>query len=77
MRIHQCRIQVWNIEGIALDVEKLVKPDAVVWKGDSSLPKECQGIRVLAAPIGTLEHVAGQFAHKSREQDTVFMRMPT
>ena len=32
---------------------KLVKPDAVVWKGDSSLPRECQGIRVLGAPIGT------------------------
>ena len=57
-------------------VAKLVKPDAVVWKGDSSLPREWQGIRVLGAPIGTPEYVADQLAHK-REQETLFMRIPT
>ena len=56
---------------------KLVKPDAVVWKGDSSLPRECQGIRVLGAPIGTPEYVADQLAHNSREQETLFTRIPT
>ena len=63
--VHQGKTQVWNRAGIAPDgieeltrVAKLVKPDAEVWKGDSSLPRECQGIRVLGAPIGTPEYVA-------------------
>ena len=56
---------------------RLVKPDAVVWQGDSSLPRECQGIRVPGAPIGTPEYVADRLAHKSREQETLFRRIPT
>ena len=54
-----------------------MKPDAVAWEGDSSLPRESQGIRVLGAPIGTPEYVADQLAHKSSEQETLFTRIPT
>ena len=78
--VHQGKTQVWNRGGLAPDgieeltrVAKLVKPDAVVWKGDSSLPRECQGIRVLGAPIGTPEYVADQLAHKSREQEVCWL----
>ena len=46
----------------------------VVWKGDSFLPRECKGIRVLGAPFETLEYVGDQLVHKSREQETLFMR---
>ena len=57
-------------------VRGLVKPDAIVWKGDPSLPRELQRIRVLGAPISSPECVTDQLQKKSDEQETLFTRIP-
>ena len=57
-------------------VARLEKPDVIVWKGDPSLPRTLQGIRVLGAPIGSPEHVAHQLEKKSDKQETLFTRIP-
>ena len=61
--VHQGKTQVWNRLGVtSQSIEELVrvarveKPDAIVWKGDLSLPRTLQGIRVLGAPIGSPEN---------------------
>ena len=51
---------------------RLVKPDAVVWKGDHTLSPQQQGIRVLGAPVGSAEYVQSQLEQKSVEQETLF-----
>ena len=55
---------------------RLVKPDAVVWKGDHTLLRQQQGIRVLGAPLGSAEYVQSQLEQKSVEQETLFHRIP-
>ena len=37
----------------------MLKPEAVVWKGDPQLPEEQQRVRVLGVPIGRGEFVRG------------------
>ena len=81
--VHLGKTQEWNRGGVAprgieelVRVARLVKPDAIVWKGDPSLPRELQGICVLGAPIGSPEYVADQLQKKSDEQETLFTRIP-
>ena len=77
--IHHGKTQVWNRGGVEPEgVEeftrraRLVKPDAVVWKGDHTLLPQQQGIRVLGAPLGSAEYVQSQLEQKSVEQETLF-----
>ena len=56
---HLGKTQVWNRGGVVpVGIEHLtrlarrVKPDAVVWRGDTDLPLSQQGIQVLGVPIG-------------------------
>ena len=56
-------------------VARLEKPDAIVWKGDPSLPRTFQGIHVLGAPVGSPEYVADQMEKKSDKQETLFTRI--
>ena len=81
--VHQGKTQVWNRFGVTprgieelVRVARLEKPDAIVWKGDPSLPRTLQGIRVLGAPIGSPEYVADQLEKKSDKQETLFTRIP-
>ena len=59
IRLHLGKTQVWNRGGVTPDGvdelqrrARLLKPEAVVWKGDPQLPEEQQGVRVLGVPIG-------------------------
>ena len=75
--------QVWNRGGVVpVGIEQLtrlarrVKPDAVVWRGDTDLPLSQQGIRVLGVPIGQPEFVRHFLEKKNQEHQTLFQRIP-
>ena len=55
---------------------RAVKPDAIVWRGETSLPPEEQGIKVLGAPIGHPAFVHKYLEKKSIEQAELFQRIP-
>ena len=55
---------------------RLVKPDAVVWKGDPQLPPPQQGLKVLGVPIGQPEYVREFLQRKSGEHATLFREDP-
>ena len=46
---------------------RLVKPDAIVWRGDEELPLAQQGIRVLGAHIGRTEFVVAHLEGKDTQ----------
>ena len=46
---------------------RLVKPDAIAWRGDKELPLAQQGSRVLGAAIGRTEFVVAHLEGKTRE----------
>ena len=82
VNIHYGKTQVWNRGGVAPEVideftrlARLVKPEAVVWRGDTQLPVEGQGVRLLGVPIGS-PCVRQQLEDKSAEQDLLFHRIP-
>ena len=75
IRLHHGKTQVWN-RGDARGYWELtqaarrVKPDAVVWKGDSELPHAQQGLKVLGVPIGQPEYVRNFLEKRSRGSGT-------
>ena len=80
--LHLGKTQVWNRSGVVpASIEaisraaRLVKPDAIVWRGDAELPLTQQGIRVLGAPIGRTEFVVAHLEGKTREHEVLFRRI--
>ena len=80
--LHLGKTQVWNRSGVVpAGIEeisraaRLVKPDAIVWRGDEELPLAQQGIRVLGAPIGRTEFVVAHLEGKTREHEVLFQRI--
>ena len=61
--------------GLLSDAAKLVKPEAVVWRGDTELLERTRS-EGLGVPIGQPAHVQEFLAKKGREQDTLFQRIP-
>ena len=57
-------------------IARRVRPDVVVWRGDQNLPPSQQGLKVLVVPIGHTEFVKEFLEGKSREQVTLFQRIP-
>ena len=55
---------------------RVVKPDAIVWKGDPQLPPLQQGLKVLGVPIGQPKFIREFLQRKSGEQATLFERIP-
>ena len=83
IHLHHGKTQVWNRGGVLpggvneiTRLARVVKPGAVVWKGDRELPVTEQGVKVLGVPIGTPEHVQEFLAKKGREQEILFQRIP-
>ena len=82
IRLHLGKTQVWNWAGIPPGTNSLtrsarvVKPDAVVWRGDASLPLEQQGVKILGVPVGQPEFVRHFVSLKSVEHETLFERIP-
>ena len=83
IRLHHGKTKVWNRGGVEPEgIEELtriarrVRPDAVFWRGDQNLPQSEQGLKVLGVPIGHPEFVKEFLEGKSREQVTMFQRIP-
>ena len=83
INIHHGKTQVWNRGGIAPEgieeltrLAKLVKPEAVVWRGDANLSHNQHGVRILGVPICSAAFVRRQLEEKSAEQETLFHRIP-
>ena len=83
MHLHHGKTKVWNRGGVEPEniaqltrMARLVRPDAVVWRGEPELPRNQQGLRVLGVPIGQPEFVRDFLEVKTREQATLFQRIP-
>ena len=80
--LHAGKTQIWNrsgqcppgCEGI-FEAARVSDPDAVVWKGDQSLPTGNQGVVMLGAPLGHADFVARKLEAKSDEHRVLFRRI--
>ena len=64
IRVHDGKTQLWNradrvpAGGQALTAAaRRSDPDAIVWRGDATLPPEAQGVTILGTPLGHEEFV--------------------
>ena len=81
--IHFGKTKLWNAGGHKPPIAdalsaaaQVVKPEAVVWRGDTSLPGTKQGLKVLGLPVGCLEYIVAELNQKTRDQATLFDRIP-
>ena len=81
--IHQGKTKVWNREGLEPPAcarlqaaAILVTPDAIVWRGDRSLPDEEQGIIILGTPAGKPEYILHKLTQKSGVHAQLLERIP-
>ena len=75
--------QVWNRGGVpppGMDIltrtARRLKPEAVVWRGDTSFPRCQQGVKILGVPVGQPEFVVSFLERKSEEHSVSFQRIP-
>ena len=52
------------------------RPRAVVWRGDTSLPRREQGLVIVGAPVGQVEFVKAQLEKKAAEHSVLLQRIP-
>ena len=58
-------------------IARRVRPDVVVWRGDQNLPPSEQSLKVLGCQLATVSLSRNSWmARKSREQVTLFQRIP-
>ena len=64
--LHHGKAQVWNRVGVPLGetdiftrAARRVNPDAIVWRGDTSLPRGQQGVKILGVPVGQCAQFLG------------------
>ena len=81
--VHYGKTQVWNRGGVpppGMDIltraARRLKPEAVVWRGDTSLPRCQQGVKILGVPVGQPEFVVSFLERKSEEHSVLFQRIP-
>ena len=80
--LHAGKTQIWNksgrcppgCEGI-FEAARVADLDAVVWKGDQTLPTESQGLVVLGAPLGHADFVAKKLRAKTEEHTVLLQRI--
>ena len=80
--MHAGKTQIWKnsgrcppgCEGI-FEAARVADPNAVVWKGDQSLPTDRQGVVILGAPIGHAHFVARELQAKTEEHSVLFRRI--
>ena len=58
------------------EAARMVDPRAVVWRGDTSLPRREQGLVILSAPEGQVEFVKAQLEKKEAEHSVLLQRIP-
>ena len=83
IHVHHGKTQVWNRGGVepsgieeVTRVARVLKFEAVVWRGDPLLLVAQQGTKVMGIPIGKTEYVQEFLEHKTRQQQVLFQRMP-
>ena len=74
--IHDGKTQLWNRAGrIPTGAQALTAaarrsdPDAIVWRGDTTLPPEAQGVTILGIPLGHEEFVRARLVTVSAKHD--------
>ena len=77
IRVHDGKTQLWNSFGqVPAGTEALTgaaqrsDPEAIVWRGDISLPAEEQGVTVLGTPVGHPAYVRSRMAAVSEKHDS-------
>ena len=83
IQIHLGKIQIWNQGGekppgcdaLTTGAQRF-DPNAVVWKGDRTLPQDQQGLIVLGTPLRSAEFVQREFAELSVKHQSLLDRIP-
>ena len=82
-QIHQGKTQLWNKGFVPpLGSETLAAhawrsdPDAIVWRGDRSLPEDQQGVKVLGTPLGSPEFVRARLLELSASHQRLVDKIP-
>ena len=67
--MHDGKTQLWNRSGVVptgaqalTEAAQRLDPEAIVWRGDVSLPPQEQGVMVLGTPMGHPEFVRSRLA---------------
>ena len=60
---------------VLTQVAQAQKPEAIVWRGDWSLSRAQQGLKVLGVPVGHPSFIAAQMTSKLKEQAVLFERI--
>ena len=84
IQIHLGKTQIWNRGGVeplgwhrvAADAW-VSDPDAIVWRGDHTLPPEHQGVRVLGTPLGSPQFVSKELEKVANNHQVLLDRIPT
>ena len=76
IRVHDGKTQLWNRSGVVptgaqalTEPAQRLDPEAIVWRGDVSLPPQEQGVMVLGTPMGQPEFVRSRLAGVSAKHD--------
>ena len=83
IQIHLGKTQIWNQGGekppgcdaLTTDAQRH-DPNAVVWKGNRTLPQDQQGLIVLGTPLGSAEFVQRELAELSVKHQSLLDRIP-
>ena len=67
---------VFHLKGLDIltRVARRVNPEAIVWRGDTALPRSQQGVKVLGVPVGQREFVLNFLERKT---ERTFCSVPT
>ena len=83
IRDHHGKTQVWNRGGVVPTgievmeaVARITDPEAIVWRGDTVLPSEDQGVRILGTPLGHPDYVRAQLQSLSATHDAKVPTLP-
>ena len=75
IQLNSGKARVRNAAGATPPGLEVLGPE--VWVGNTTLPREQQGITILGAPLGTAEYVAQQLLHSTQSHQALLERIPT
>ena len=83
IQIHQGKTQLWNKGGVPPPVWETLAahawrsdPDAIIWRGDRSLPEDQQGVKVRGTPLGSPEFVRARLLELSASYQRLVDKIP-
>ena len=81
--VHHGKFQIWNRAGeeprgcrVLTAAVRLVDPEAVVWRGDPSLPPSAQGVKVLGILLGHQDFVRAHLRGSTEAQRVLMPSIP-